>query len=1012
MAPNNIVDTDTVLSDIACDESKDLNSLLEDFDNPLLNNCKYCLPEEVNTLSFSKSKLKIIHLNIHSLPNKVDSLMSLLDCLKNKGYEIDLILLCETFVNDYNVPRCNIPNYNFEEIHRKEMSRGGVGIYINKKLRYKVRSDLSIFNEGYFESLFLEITSGGRHTVVGEIYRVPNTNEAYFIENYQTIVDQINAENKDIIIGTDQNLDLLKYNRHSNTEKLLNFNLASGLLPTVSKPTRITHSTATLIDNIYVKSKHVYKSKSVILTTDISDHFPCMLVIENDCNKNKEPLQFEQRKLTNEAIEHIKNDLEQKDWSILNGQDVNESYNILVTSINKSLDKHAPLKKVTIPAKYVINEPWMTKGLIKSSSTCDKLFSKVTGLNKDSDKYIKYKQYRNLFNSLKRKAKVKYYRDKIEEHFYNSRKLWTTLNILIGKCNDKSCISDSFIIDGMSSSDPDKISNGFCNYFANVGKNLASKIPNVNKSATSFISNNVQNSLFLSPTDKVEIFDIISKLKNKTSSGFDFLSNALIKEINAQITGPLTIIVNKSLEAGNVPNEMKIAKIIPVFKSKEKVHFSNYRPISLLPTMSKILEKVVYKRLYKFLLQNKVLFNSQYGFRSGHSTTDAVAELVSNILLGFDKQEMTLAVFLDLSKAFDTVDHKILLSKLERYGIRGVALDWFQSYVSNRKQFVQYKTARSNSSDIEYGVPQGSVLGPLLFIIYINDLNYSLDLCKAILFADDSTVYITGKNKKLLFSQMKQELLSLIEWFQINKLSLNLIKTNYTLFSPKNSSINDENECYNLTFGSETIKEVNNVKFLGLQMDRHLDWSEHFKILHRRLSRANYILSQVKNILPKACMKMLYYSLFQSHINYGLYVWGTGMLSCNLKKIATAQKKAVRNVSKKSYNSHTDPLFVDLNILKFNDVVDVELMKLMYNHSKNLLPNPIQSLFTLNRDVHHYNTRHRNDPVVISRHYAPLDKSFLCKAPLLWSALDPSIKSCRTINSFKNNLKKSKIRLY
>ena len=1012
MAPNNIVDTDTVLSDIACDDAKDLNSLLEDFDNPLLNNCKYCLPEEVNTLSFNKAKLKLLHLNIHSLPNKIDSLMSLLDCLNNKDYEIDLISLCETFINDYNVSRCNIPNYNFEEIHRKEMSRGGVGIYINKNLKYKLRPDLSVFDEGYFESIFLEITTGNKHTVVGEIYRVPNTNEANFIENYQTIVEQINAENKDIVIGTDQNLDYLKYDKHSNTEKLLNFNLASGLLPTISKPTRITHSTATLIDNIYVKSKHVYKSKSAILTTDISDHFPCMLVIENDCNKNKEPLQFEQRKFTSNAIECIKTDLEQKDWNVLNGQGVNESYNTLVTSINESLDKHAPLKKVTIPAKYVINEPWMTKGLIKSSSTCDKLFSKVVGLDKDSEKYTKYKQYRNLYNSLKRKAKVKYFRDKIEEHFYNSRKLWRTLNILIGKCNDKSCISDSFIIEGMLSSDPDKISNGFCNYFANVGKSLASKIPIINKSATSYISRDVQHSLFLSPTDRIEISDIISKIKNKTSSGYDHLSNALIKEIHNQITEPLTTIVNKSLEAGYVPNEMKIAKIIPVFKSKEKVHFSNYRPISLLPTLSKILEKVVYKRLYKFLLQNNILFNSQYGFRSGHSTSDAVAELVSSILFGFDNKEMTLAVFLDLSKAFDTVDHKILLDKLERYGIRGTALDWFRSYLSDRKQFVQYKTARSSASDIEYGVPQGSVLGPLLFIIYINDLNNCLDLCKAILFADDSTVYITGKNKKLLFFQMKKELLSLIEWFQVNKLSLNLIKTNYTLFTPKNSSINDANESFTLTFGSETIKEVNNVKFLGLQMDRHLDWSEHFKILHRRLSRANFILSQVKNILPKTCMKMLYYSLFQSHINYGLYVWGTGMLSCNLKKIATAQKKAVRSVAKKSYNSHTDPLFVDLNILKFTDVVDIELMKLMYNHSKNLLPIPIQSLFTINRDIHHYNTRHRNDPVVISRHYAPLDRSFLCRAPLLWSALDPSIKACRTINSFKYNIKKSKIRLY
>ena len=1012
MAPNNSFDSNPPLVEIDNDDTKNLYKLIDDYDNPLLDECKYSLPDDIQNVSDSKAKLKLLHLNVRSLPDKIEPLKRLLKCLYDKNCEIDMILLCETFVNEYNISRCSIPNYNFEELHRKRKSGGGVGIYINRKLKYKLRPDLSIFNEGIFESIFIEILSGAKHTVVGEIYRIPNTNEAMFIENYQDIVDKINAENKDIIIGTDQNLDYLKYDKHSNTEKLLNLNLSIGLLPTITKPTRITYSSATLIDNIYVKSKYVSKTKSAILTTDISDHFPCLLFIENDIRKNKEPLQFEQRKLTKEVIENIKADLQLLDWDLLNDKDINDGYDFLVSSINKSLDQFAPLKKVTIPAKYVINEPWMTKGLIKSSSTCDRLFSNVTGLQKDSDKYIKYKQYRNLYNSLKRKAKTEYYQKKICEHYDNSRKLWRTLNTLIGKCNDKTSISDSFIINGVSCSDPDKISNEFCRYFANVGKSLASKIPSQNISANSYITSDIQNSLFLAPTDKIELIDIITHLKNKTSTGCDSISNVLVKEIQGQIIEPLLIIINKSLETGSFPTQMKTAKVIPVYKSKEKVHFSNYRPISLLPTMSKILEKVVYKRLYKFLIENKVLYNSQYGFRSKHSTSDAIAELVSNILTGFDNKEMTLAVFLDLSKAFDTVDHKILLQKMHTYGIRGIALNWFDSYLSNRTQFVQYKSSKSQTTLIEYGVPQGSVLGPLLFILYINDLNTCLNVCKSILFADDSTIYIKGKNKRLLFTKMKAELKDLVIWFQVNKLSLNIVKTKWMLFTPPNCTIGDQNEKFDLIIGSDVIEEVNSIKFLGLQMDNHLTWTEHFKVLHGKLSKANYILSQVKNILPKSCMKMLYYSLFQSHLNYGLYVWGTGMLSCNLKKITTAQKKAIRHVSKAKYNSHTDPLFVSLNILKFADIVDIELLKLMYHHSKNLLPDPVQKLFNTNRDLHQYNTRHRNDPIIIARNYAPLDRSFLCKAPLLWSALNPDIKSCKTIDSFKRNIKKNKLRLY
>ena len=318
----------------------------------------------------------------------------------------------------------------------------------------------------------------------------------------------------------------------------------------------------------------------------------------------------------------------------------------------------------------------------------------------------------------------------------------------------------------------------------------------------------------------------------------------------------------------------------------------------------------------------------------------------------------------------------ILLNKLEKYGIRGAPLQWFKSYLANRKQFVQYKNSKSETRNVECGVPQGSLLGPLLFIIYMNDLISCIDLCKAILFADDTTIYITGENKRTVFNKMKCELDQLIVWFQVNKLSLNLAKTKWILFKSKFSDTNDTVENYELRFGNELIVGVSSVKFLGLQLDEHLEWTDHLKILHGKLSRANYMLSSVKNILPTSCLKSLYYALFHSHLNYGLLVWGTTMLCCHQKKLITAQKKAIRHVSNKKYNAHTDGLFVKLAILKFSDAVDLELLKMMYLHSKNELPGPLQSIFQINRDIHSYNTRHRDDPIIIPRHYAPLDKSF------------------------------------
>jgi len=351
-----------------------------------------------------------------------------------------------------------------------------------------------------------------------------------------------------------------------------------------------------------------------------------------------------------------------------------------------------------------------------------------------------------------------------------------------------------------------------------------------------------------------------------------------------------------------------------------------------------------------------------------------------------------------------------MLRKLEYYGIRGKALDWFRSYLSNRTQYVEYKNVKSNFSKIEYGMPQGSVLGPLLFIIYMNDLPNCLIKSKGILFADDTNIYMRGKCKKQLFAAMKQELEKLKEWFQANKLSLNLQKTNYVLFQPKGASTVDNN--LQLTIGAETIARKSSVKFLGIYLDEHLQWTEQFKQLNSKLSKANYIIRSVKNILDSTCLKMLYYSLFYSHLNYGIIVWGTSMPQGSLNKLFKSQKKVIRSISDAGYNAHTDPLFKDHRILKVNDVIDTEILKCMYCVSKSLSPPPILDLFVPNAIHHHHFTRRRHDPKIIARKYAPLDRSYLCRGPAMWSALHPDIKNSKTIQSFKNKIKRKNIDKY
>ncbi len=990
------------------DPSKNLYDIIDDENdgiNPLLDSCKYIEETELKNINAKDLKFRILHLNIRSLPSKLTELKNILQNLKNAKLEIDLVLICETFLTDATKDSCKIPGYTLEEKHRKSLTKGGVAVYINNRLDYSIRDDLSVFNEGQFESIFVEIKGKDKNIVAGEVYRVPNTNLQTFFDTYQSILDKIGNENKDLILGTDQNIDYLKINEHTNTANFLNMNLTNGLLPTITKPTRVTHQTATLIDNIYLTCKNVCNSRSFVITSDISDHFPCLALIDKECKTKALGITTSKRNFTETAIQNIKTDLSIISWDYLNDLDTESSFETFTKRVTDILDKHAPIVTKKIPPKYVIREPWMTPGLLKSSFTSSKLLKKSLTKSKNHPCHVNYVQYRNKYNSLKRIAKKSYYAKKLDEYKNDVSKTWKILNEVIGKSNDKTSISDTFIVNGHPTTDPKVISNEFCSFYSTVGAKLASAIPMANKPYTSYLQGNYMHSFFLHNTDKCEIQKIIKSLKSKKSSGFDGLNSIMFKEFNELISAPIATIFNKSFENGTVPDIMKIAKVIPVYKSKDPKQFTNYRPISLLPTLSKILEKVVYKRLYEYLIKKNILYNSQYGFRNSHSTIDAITEFTANVLKGFDKRQMTLSVFLDLSKAFDTLPHDIIINKLHHYGVRGIPLEWFRSYLHNRKQFVEYKDATSDSMSIDFGVPQGSVLGPLLFIIYTNDLPICLKKSKSILFADDTTVYLSGTNKKDMFSQMRNDLTTLIDWFQSNKLSLNLGKTNYVLFRPKNLKIIDKtplSDC-DLKFGNDIIEQRDHVKFLGMELDQYLEWFFHYKSLNSKLSRAVYILNKVKNILPFKCMKSLYHTLFHSHLQYGILLWGTSMLDKYKKKLQVKQNQAIRSVFNVRYNASTANLYTKAKILKIDDLIHQEILKLMYKHTNDLLPLPLMYIFAARQT--RYCTRNFRLVNSTKWSYEPLKKSYLTKGPIFWSKLPNRLKDYKHVKSFSHHVK-------
>jgi len=729
---NNLVDINTTFNDLNIQLTEYMLDSEKDYHDPFMDNLmesKYYDVDQLSNSYYNKEnthkQINVLHLNIQSLPAKFDKLSHLISELYSKHIKFDAILLCETFLKDTIADLFYLSGYNLIYKNRQNMMRGGVAIYLRDDCAFKIRDDLITFNEGEFESIFIETILTGQKTIIGEIYRIPGTSTATSLELYDATLNKLKRENH-VILGTDQNFDLLKINEHVPTSDLFNIFLAHNYLPTISKPTRLSETSGTLIDNIYVNHLNAkHQINSAILLEDISDHLPIICTItKNVAHTNRNPKEFKivnKRNLSNESCNSIKTKLENTNWTYLNNMEITEAYTNFMNVLKTTLDEFAPMKQYKYSTDKIIKEPWMTRGLMTSSKTVTKLFHKTIGRLKTDQQYITYITYRNNYNQIKRIAKQTYYAQKLESFKYDARNTWKTLNEIVNNTTKSRTITRCFQAENTTISDPTEITSEFCKFFSNVGINCSNRIPNAIHNPSKYLNSKRQpnpRSIYIAPTTYAEILQLLIKLKPKKSSGHDGISTYLLKKLATGVANPICILINLSISYGVVPDSLKLAKVIPIYKSKERNKFTNYRPISLLPTISKLLEKVMHTRLYDFMQSSDILNTNQFGFRKMHNTTDAVTKFIADITKCLDRKDKVLAVFCDLSKAFDTINHNILLNKLHFYGIRGIALVKFRSYLSDRRQYVHYDLCDSNVMEVQYGVPQGSVLASAVYNLY------------------------------------------------------------------------------------------------------------------------------------------------------------------------------------------------------------------------------------------------------------------------------------------------------
>lgn len=844
----------------------------------------------------------LLHINVQSISNKIDLLHIFL-----LEHNFDVLCISEHWLTSENIKLFNIKNYQLtSSFCREGNSHGGVAIYT--KLSYRMESiDVATFCRTTHAE-FCGASIPNLNTCIISVYRSSSYGDInVFKEQFTKLIDHLNRKFRSLVIMGDFNLNLCSSSEHA--KDVINTLNMYGLQFLINSPTHITATSSSCLDNIITNIKSDSFSSG---TCDplVSDHSGVFLNIFKPHSNQSKSDHTKIRTLNETTIAKFVKGLQSSDWDILNSDNINSNFTInhILNTIESQLHLHIPFKMVK---STQLGAKWFNKELKlrrEEVFRCKMIFETT----KNGANWFDYCAVRRVYRKELKDAKRNYYSETITNSDNKIKSIWNVINTERHhkhKTNiDLTIPPDDFNI-----------------FFVSIADKLAKTLSAPQSAPSDYLDRmpRPSSSFFLSPITEHDVKSAILRLKNSSCPDHYELNSPMLKAALDILVGPLTILFNKCSAEGNWPVDLKISRVLPIHKKGNYNCMDNYRPISIIPIISKVFEIIIKDRLVSFLDKHSIISPNQYGFKKHTSTIHALLHIIESIVEGFDEGYCTTMVLCDLTKAFDCVNINILLTKLEYYGVRGTPLQLFRSYLTDRRQYVVVNDNKSDLLPITSGVPQGSVLGPVLFLIYINDLPTSVDSRACALFADDTTFLTRGGELSNMECLNKAK-----EWLASNNLKLNESKTNTINFT-----------------SDKWASKSNPVTLLGIILDPTLNWSAQIDFLCSKLSSAIFILRQLSPCLERNTLRIAYFALFHSRLLYGTIFWGN---SSRVNKIFILQKAAVRLLANAPFGSHCRELFKEFGILPVPCIFIYESLLLI--HKK------INS-FSSHSDIHQYNTR-------------------------------------------------------